>query len=417
MNSLMLSICGPSLWAVLKPWTHSVMLFIGVMIFRFLFKRIMIALIRSLEKKMDFEILDSLLDAFDKPIQAFLLMLAIYLFVITCPVDMVAGHPAVDQVLRSCIIFCVIWGLYNLCDVGHGFILHMMKRAGLNIDHAIAGLLSAVAHILAVMLGFVMIAKEWNYDISAFIASLGIGSLAVALAAKDSLANVFGSVIIIMDKPFTVGDWIKTNSVEGIVEKVSFRSTGIRTFTQELVYVPNSLLSNTPIINYSRRQKYRIQFSLGLTYSSTADQLEPVCADILEFCRQDPGLYSDTNEVNFFDFGDSSLDLRVVCYAKTNTWREYLETRERLNLEIMKIMDRNGVGCAFPSMSLYMGQSLNVDMAHPKGVRIDPIGADPVQSIATEEGMEVARAAQAERAARKAAQAAQAAKEEPIDQK
>lgn len=124
------------------------------------------------------------------------------------------------------------------------------------------------------MLGFVTVAREWNYDISAFIASLSIGSLAVAFAAKDALANVFGSMIILLDKPFKIGDWIKANGIEGIVESVSFRSTCIRTFPQELVYIPNSLLSNTPITNYTLRERRRIDFTLGLTYGTTAAQIE-----------------------------------------------------------------------------------------------------------------------------------------------
>ena len=99
--------------------------------------------------------------------------------------------------------------------------------------------------ILIVVIATLMIAKEWNYDMSGLLASLSIGSLALAFAAKDALANVFGSFVIIVDKPFKVGDWISANGVEGTVEKITFRSTCIRTFPQELVYVPNSLLSNT----------------------------------------------------------------------------------------------------------------------------------------------------------------------------
>ena len=206
-----------------------------------------------------------------------------------------------------------------------------------------------------------MVAKEWDYDITAFIASLGIGAMAIAFAAKDSLANVFGSIIIITERPFVVGDWISANNVEGIVEKVSFRSTCIRTFYQELVYVPNNLLSNTPIINYTQRQKYRIQFLLGVTYSTTREQLQNVCQQIRQLCEQMDDIYSEGFDVNFFEFGDSSLNIRIVCYAKVpeNTQNYalknsmYHKIRERFNLEVMRILEENGVSCAFPSRSIY----------------------------------------------------------------
>ena len=128
-------------------------------------------------------------------------------------------------------------------------------RAEINIEDSLANILSTMFRILIVVIATLMIAKEWNYDMSGLLASLSIGSLALAFAAKDALANVFGSFVIIVDKPFKVGDWISANGVEGTVEKITFRSTCIRTFPQELVYVPNSLLSNTPIINYTKREK------------------------------------------------------------------------------------------------------------------------------------------------------------------
>jgi MscS family membrane protein len=185
--------------------------------------------------------------------------------------------------------------------------------------------------------------------------------MAIAFAAKDSLANVFGSIVIITERPFVVGDWISANNVEGIVEKVSFRSTCIRTFYQELVYVPNNLLSNTPIINYTQRQKYRIQFLLGVTYSTTREQLQNVCQQIRQLCEQMDDIYSEGFDVNFFEFGDSSLNIRIVCYAKVpeNTQNYalknsmYHKIRETFNLEVMRILEENGVSCAFPSRSIY----------------------------------------------------------------
>ena len=207
--------------------------------------------------------------------------------------------------------------------------------------------------MIIIMLGFVTVAREWNYDISAFIASLSIGSLAVAFAAKDALANVFGSMIILLDKPFKIGDWIKANGIEGIVESVSFRSTCIRTFPQELVYIPNSLLSNTPITNYTLRERRRIDFTLGLTYGTTAAQIEEFIFKLKNYLEDLTLIDENDVRVHFLTYNSSSLDIRVVCYAKTGKHLEYLNIMQEINLHTLELLEEVGVSCAFPSTSLY----------------------------------------------------------------
>ena len=229
----------------------------------------------------------------------------------------------------------------------------MLGKFGIQTDAAIAGIIATVFRMLIVMLGFVTVAREWNYDISAFIASLSIGSLAVAFAAKDALANVFGSMIILLDNPFRVGDWIMANGIEGIVEKVSFRSTCIRTFPQELVYIPNSLLSNTPITNFTLREKRRVNFTLGLTYDSTAAQIEKLIASIKKYLDSHPMIDSNDIRVHFVKYNDSSLDVQVTCYALTGNHVEYLNILQEINLQTLALIEAAGVSCAFPSTSVY----------------------------------------------------------------
>ena len=152
------------------------------------------------------------------------------------------------------------------------------------------------------------------------------------------------------------------------------------------MYVPNNLLSNTPIINYTQRQKYRIQFMLGLTYSTTREQMQEVCQQIRNLCERLDEIYNDGIDVNFFEFGDSSLNIRIVCYAKAPNNSVYLRAREKFNLEVMKILEENGVSCAFPSRSVYFEtpiseavpaqknagqQVVPADLRNAKGVRIE----------------------------------------------
>ena len=362
VSSAASALLTPEFWAVQWPlWKMSILTCASILVFRICYRSFILKLTTHLKERYHYDYIDSFAKAFNHPIQAFLWILAFYSFIVLRPLSPFSQHPAFDKILRSSLIICLIGGVYNLCDAGHGLIMQLLKRSNQHIDETIGELISALAHMLCIMLGVVMVAKEWDYDITAFIASLGIGAMAIAFAAKDSLANVFGSIVIITERPFVVGDWISANNVEGIVEKVSFRSTCIRTFYQELVYVPNNLLSNTPIINYTQRQKYRIQFLLGVTYSTTREQLQNVCQQIRQLCEQMDDIYSEGFDVNFFEFGDSSLNIRIVCYAKVpeNTQNYalknsmYHKIREKFNLEVMRILEENGVSCAFPSRSIY----------------------------------------------------------------
>ena len=377
----------PEFWAVQWPlWRASILTCGAILLFRICYRFFILRLAAYLKHRYHYDFIDSFVKAFNHPIQTFLWILAFYSFIVLSPLNPFSQHPAFDKILRSSLIICLIWGVYNLCDAGHGLIMQLLKRSSLHIDETLAEMISALAHMVCVMFGIVLVANEWNYDITAFVASLGIGAMAIAFAAKDSLANIFGSLVIITERPFVIGDWISANNVEGIVESITFRSTCIRTFYQELVYVPNNLLSNTPIINYTQRQKYRIQFMLGLTYSTTREQMQEVCQQIRSLCERLDEIYNDGIDVNFFEFGDSSLNIRIVCYAKAPNNSVYLRAREKFNLEVMKILEENGVSCAFPSRSVYFEtpipeavpaqknagqQVVPADLRNAKGVRIE----------------------------------------------
>ena len=374
-------------WAVQWPlWRASILTCGAILLFRICYRFFILRLAAYLKHRYHYDFIDSFVKAFNHPIQTFLWILAFYSFIVLSPLNPFSQHPAFDKILRSSLIICLIWGVYNLCDAGHGLIMQLLKRSSLHIDETLAEMISALAHMICVMFGIVLVANEWDYDITAFVASLGIGAMAIAFAAKDSLANIFGSLVIITERPFVIGDWISANNVEGIVESITFRSTCIRTFYQELVYVPNNLLSNTPIINYTQRQKYRIQFMLGLTYSTTREQMQEVCQQIRNLCERLDEIYNDGIDVNFFEFGDSSLNIRIVCYAKAPNNSVYLRAREKFNLEVMKILEENGVSCAFPSRSVYFEtpipeavpaqknagqQVVPADLRNAKGVRIE----------------------------------------------
>jgi MscS family membrane protein len=199
-----------------------------------------------------------------------------------------------------------------------------------------------------------MTIQNLGYSISGLLASLGIGGLAVALAAKDTLSNIFGSLMILLDRPFHVGDWVKAGDLEGIVEEVGFRSTKIRTFAKTQITVPNNVIANLAVDNMSRRPRRRIKLTIGITYESSPDQIRRAVTGIREMLGNHPAIDQEFFLVNFTDFGASSLDILVYCFTKTNVWEEYLEARQDVCLKIMEILDGLGLEIAFPSRSLYI---------------------------------------------------------------
>jgi len=294
---------------------------------------------------------DQILKALEKPLQNFFIVFGIYLALSVLPLSQ-AQDILVLKVFRSSIVILIAWALYIL--VSSESIIFDQFRAKLDANNILIPFLSKTVRFFVLAMAFMIIAVEWDYDVNGLIAGLGLGGLAFALAAKDALSNIFGGMVIIIDKPFTIGDWISTPSVEGTVEDITFRSTKVRTFAQALVTVPNSTLANEPITNWSRMGKRRITFHLGVTYSTSPHKLEKCIQAIRAMLEEHPGIHKETIFVFFEKFGDSSLDIFFYFFTNTTNWKEYLSIREDVNFKIMKILEQEGVSVAFPSRSIYI---------------------------------------------------------------
>ena len=362
-------------------WYKSLIALLVFSCIRYLYRTSILTMLRRLTAATAFKYDEEILAAFEKPINVMLWIGGLYTAIALAPIYNANWAAFDDRVLRSSFAICFFWGMYNLSSTTHLFMTNLLNKAGIRSEDAVSNLFATITRILIVLMAFVTVAKEWNYDISAFIASLGIGSLAVALAAKDALANVFGSLIIILDKPFVTGDWISANGQEGVVEKVTFRSTCIRTFPNELVYIPNSLLSNAPITNFTRRHKRRINFAIGLTYNTTSTQMEEFIQRVRTYLGQQQDLEQEGIRVHFQNYGGSSLDVQITCYALTNVAMEYLDIVQRINLEIMHIMEEVGVSCAFPSTSVYFENPLQQEQVQPFPLQEEAAPAKPSSRV------------------------------------
>ncbi len=320
---------------------------------RGMFARFIIRIIYRLMSKTKTELDRRVMEALEGPLKSLILVIGLYAALYCLPLGLVVMDFVV-HLFRSSVIIFIAWSFYNLTcrETAH------TVGDRLNVDRTIADFSSKVLRFVIIAISLVIIAQEWNYDVNGLLASLGLGGLAFALAAKDALANIFGGIIIILDKPFSVGDWILTPSVEGTVEEMSFRSTKVRTFANALVTVPNSVLANQAITNWSQMQKRRVSFNLGVTYSTSRTKLRACINKIKTMLEQHPHVHPDLIMVRFEKFSESSLDIFIYFFTRTTDWAEHLKVREDINFKIMEILENEGVAVAFPSQSVYFENKL-----------------------------------------------------------
>lgn len=200
---------------------------------------------------------------------------------------------------------------------------------------------------------FIILGRIFEIDVTALATGLGIGGIAIAMASKESLENLLGSFTIFFDRPFTVGDIVTAGSVTGIVEKVGFRSTRIRTFDRSIVTVPNKNMISTELDNLGERPVRRAKFMVGLTYDSTVEQIRAVVSDIQIMIDEHPKTNQDAR-VRFQEFGGSSLDIMVIYYVDSPKWDDFIDTKEDINYQIMEIVQKHNCDFAFPSTTVYL---------------------------------------------------------------
>lgn len=247
--------------------------------------------------------------------------------------------------------------LYRVVDLLTAWLTQRAERTDTKLDDQLVPLISRALKILVIVLGGVFILESLHYDVASLLAGLGIGGLAFALAAKDTIANLFGSITIFTSKPFHIGDWIAVAGVEGTVETVGFRSTRIRTFYNSLVSIPNSVVADSSIDNYGERRYRRIKLMLGVTYSTSADQIEAFVEGIKGLLRAHPGVRQDYFEVHFNTFSASSLDILLYAFFDVSSWTEELTSRHRLLLDIKRLAEALQVDFAFPTQTVHLEKS------------------------------------------------------------
>jgi MscS family membrane protein len=259
-----------------------------------------------------------------------------------------------DKVFAVVSILVVTWTLFKLADAGSTFLDELAAKTDSKLDDQVVPLVRKTLKIFLAILAFILIAQNLGYSVSGLLAGLGIGGLALAMASKDTLANLFGSVMILIDRPFHVGDWITFPGGDGVVEEVGMRSTRVRTFAKTVVSIPNQALANATVENHSLMPKRRIKFTLGVTYESTVAQMETLVARIEEYLRGNPDIDQEFMLVKFTEFNDSSLDIFVYCFTVSTDWTKHLSVKQDVNLKIMALVEEMGMSIAYPTRTVHL---------------------------------------------------------------
>lgn len=299
---------------------------------------------------------DQFLTATRKPAELLIVIAGLFvaLQILQLPTEPVNLNRFSAAMFKVLITFDVAWAFFNMISLLETWLGKWVSRTESTLDDHLLPFVRKSLRAFIIFIAAIMTIQNLGYSISGLLASLGIGGLAVALAAKDTLANVFGSLMIILDRPFHIGDWIKTGDMEGTVEEVGFRSTKIRTFAKTQISVPNSTITNLSINNFSRMPKRRIKLTVGVTYETSGEQMRLAVAEIRAMLKEHPAIDQEFMLVNFTDFAASSLDILVYCFTRTTIWADYLEAREDVCLKIMYILENLGMEIAFPSRSIYL---------------------------------------------------------------
>jgi MscS family membrane protein len=267
------------------------------------------------------------------------------------PVDWQGG---IWRVLNTLIVVNVGVLAYRIIVIFLHFISHAEDKKGRSIlDAQLFPLFKDLAKFVVVVLVIVTIVQNWGYSASGLLAGLGIGGLALAFAAQDTVANIFGSFVIYTDRPYRVGDWIKIGDVEGTVEEIGIRSTRVRKFDKTLVFVPNKEVANESIQNFSEMPIRRIKVYVGLSYDASTTQIKEVIQRTREMLRDHPAISQKFWMVNFTEMSASTLDMLVYCFTTTTVWKEYMDNRQDVLLRIIDICADVGVEIAFPSRTIY----------------------------------------------------------------
>ncbi|HUT79372.1 MAG TPA: mechanosensitive ion channel family protein [Polyangia bacterium] len=299
---------------------------------------------------------DMLVHALSKPVEwgVAIAGLAVATLILPVPREPVNVEKFLYALLSGLAVALVVWVGIRLVDGVMGWWEVRASKTDSKLDDQLVPIVRRSLKVFLFLIGIVLVMQNMGYSVAGLLAGLGIGGLAVAMASKDTVANLFGSVVIFLDKPFQIGDWIEMGAVEGTVEEVGLRTTRVRTFANSLITLPNAAFTNEAVNNWSKMKKRRIKMNVGVTYSTPPKKIDELVARLRSIIEDDPNIKNDFYLVNFDNFGPSSLDIFIYCFTETTVWAEFLQVKQDLMLKIMEAVSGMGLSFAFPTQSIHV---------------------------------------------------------------
>ena len=258
----------------------------------------------------------------------------------------------VDNINRTLITILIFWIIHQIIEP----VSYILSGLDKIFTRELIGWILKSLKILILILGAAAVLELWGIKIGPIIAGLGLFGVAVALGAQDLFKNLISGILVLVEKRFKMGDWIQVEGViEGVVEKIGFRSTTIRKFDKSLAIIPNFQFAENAVVNFSQTTNWRIRWSITLQYNTTVDQLKKVREEIEKYINKSEDFNINLGvAVRIEKFSDSSIDLLVRCFTASDSWTNWLEVKERLAIAIKQIVENNGASFAFPSQSIYV---------------------------------------------------------------
>ncbi|MFC1493647.1 mechanosensitive ion channel family protein [Thermodesulfobacteriota bacterium] len=332
------------------------LIFILFLLIRKMFSNRVISRLKTMTKRTETLFDDEVLEILEKPIAFIPVVIGIFVSTEYLALSGVYALIA-DRLVRSLIVYVIFWILIKLIEP-MSFLIRGLENV---FNAAMVEWLIKAIKITFIFLGSATILEVWGIKIGPIIAGLGLIGVAVALGAQDLFKNLISGILIIAEKRFNIGDWIKVEGVvEGTVEAIGFRSVFVRRFDKAPVYIPNSKLSDNSLINFSGMSHRRIYWQISVEYSTTIDMLKEIRDSIEKYILESKD-FAHPPEVPVFvridRFNDSSIDIMVYCFTRTTNWGEWLEIKEALAYKIKEIVEEAGTGFAFPSRSIYVATS------------------------------------------------------------
>jgi MscS family membrane protein len=326
---------------------------LGALVLGRIIVRVIRAVLHRAASRTRFTWDDQVIGAIATPLS---ILFAIQAFRIAMPWLPIESHAAAaaGTGITIATTLCVLWIVFRVIDIACAILEQRAWAIERPASRSLLVIGSRFAKVTVLLLGAIILLAQLGVSVASLIAGLGIGGLAVALAAQKTVENLFGTLSIGVDQPMREGDFVKVYDFVGTVEEIGLRSTRVRTLDRTLITIPNGELANQRIESFTARDRIRLACVLGLVYQTTAGQMRAVLTDLERVLREHPKIWPDAIVVRFRELASSSLDIEIMAWFQTADWSEFQAIRQDVLLQFMEVVERHGTGFAYPTQTLHL---------------------------------------------------------------